>query len=214
MLYKKLFKIVLLLILLFYPMFVFAQENIDPYNDDSQYAFGENVGWLNAEPSGDGGPGLEVTDSKVTGYIWAENIGWVNLSCENRSSCDTVNYGVTNDNTGNLSGYGWGENVGWISFSCLNTDSCHIVDYGVIIDPLTGEFNGQAWGENVGWVTFRSESPVAYGVTTSWPGCEDLSTFAAAYGSVSGDTNYNASCDHNDDGDVDGVDLYELAILL
>ncbi len=26
-------------------------ENIDPYEDGSQYAYGENVGWLNFEPS-------------------------------------------------------------------------------------------------------------------------------------------------------------------
>ena len=30
-------------------------ENIDPDNDDSQYAWAENVGWINAEPGGDGG---------------------------------------------------------------------------------------------------------------------------------------------------------------
>ena len=83
-------------------------ENIDPDDDDSQYAYGENVGWLNAEPSGDGGPGVEVTDSNLTGYIWAENIGWVSLSCENTSSCATVDYGVTNNGYGKLSGYAWG----------------------------------------------------------------------------------------------------------
>ena len=37
-------------------------ENIDPNNDSSQYAWGENVGWLNLEPDGDGGPGVEVGD--------------------------------------------------------------------------------------------------------------------------------------------------------
>ena len=26
-------------------------ENIDPNNDDSQYAYGENVGWVNFEPN-------------------------------------------------------------------------------------------------------------------------------------------------------------------
>ncbi len=26
-------------------------ENIDPYNDSSQYAYSENVGWLNFEPN-------------------------------------------------------------------------------------------------------------------------------------------------------------------
>ena len=112
-------------------------ENIDPYNDDSQYAYGENIGWLNAEPLGDGGPGVAVNDTKLSGYIWAENIGWVSLSCENTGSCGTVSYGVTNDGSGNLSGYAWAENVGWISFSCENTGSCGTVDYGVTIDPAT-----------------------------------------------------------------------------
>jgi hypothetical protein len=143
-------------------------ENIDPYDDDSQYAYGENIGWLNAEPLGDGGPGVTVNDAKLTGYIWAENIGWVSLSCENTGSCGTVNYGVTKDGNGHLSGYAWGENVGWMSFSCGNTDSCGTVDYGVTIDPATGEFNGHAWGENIGWITFRSTAPVPFGVTTSW----------------------------------------------
>jgi hypothetical protein len=147
---------------------VFA-ENIDPYNDDSQYAYGENIGWLNAEPLGDGGPGVAVNDTKLTGHLWGENIGWVSLSCENTGSCGTVNYGVTNDGGGNLSGYTWGENVGWISFSCENNNSCGTVDYGVTIDPATGEFNGHAWGENIGWITFRSTAPTPFGVMTSWP---------------------------------------------
>ena len=143
-------------------------ENIDPNDDDCQYAYGENVGWLNAEPGGDGGEGVEVADSKLTGYLWAENIGWISLSCENTSSCGTVDYGVTNDGRGNLSGYAWTENVGWISFSCENTSSCATVDYGVKIGPATGEFSGYAWGENIGWVNFKSTGAVPFGVVTAW----------------------------------------------
>ncbi|MBC8232092.1 hypothetical protein H8E77_21300 [bacterium] len=113
-------------------------ENIDPYDDNSQYAYGENVGWLNLEPGGDGGPGVEVGDSALTGYIWGENIGWINLS--------PTYGGVVNDGTGNLSGYAWGENVGWINFAPMGG--------GVTIDPATGEFSGYAWGENIGWINF------------------------------------------------------------
>jgi hypothetical protein len=61
-------------------------ENIDPDNDGSQYAYGENIGWLNAKPLGGGEPGVNVEDTKLTGYLWAENIGWVSLSCENTGS--------------------------------------------------------------------------------------------------------------------------------
>ena len=146
---------------------VACDENIDPDDDGSQYAWGENVGWLDLEPQGDGGPGVEVGDLALAGYMWGENIGWISLSCENTSSCDTVDYGVTNDGDGNLSGYAWGENVGWISFSCKNTDTCTTVDYGVTIDPATGEFSGYAWGENIGWINF---APNGAGAKTSWRG--------------------------------------------
>jgi len=147
-----------------------AAENIDPLDDDSQYAYGENVGWLNAEPSDHGGPGVEVANLKLTGYLWGENIGWVSLSCVNTSSCDTVNYGVTNDRRGNLSGYAWSENAGWVSFSCENTASCDTVEYGVKISPTAGDFNGYAWCENIGWAEFNGTDTILSGVNTSWRG--------------------------------------------
>jgi hypothetical protein len=135
-------------------------ENIDPLNDNSQYAYAENVGWLNAEPSGNGGPGLQVTDFELTGWMWGENVGWVSLSCMNTATCSTFDYRVRNDGNGILSGYAWGENIGWINFSPATA--------GVRIDTSTGDFNGRAWGENVGWVTFASTGPSPYKVTTAW----------------------------------------------
>ena len=135
-------------------------ENVDPLDDGSQFAYAENVGWLNAEPSGPGGPGLEVGDLELTGWLWGENVGWISLSCENTSSCATVAYGVVNDGEGVLSGYAWGENTGWINFAPSTS--------GVTIDTVTGSFGGRAWGENVGWITFASTGPVAYKVQTDW----------------------------------------------
>ena len=130
-------------------------ENIDPYDDGSQYAYGENVGWLNFEPNQ--GPGVTVSDANLTGYVWAENIGWINL--------DPNFGGVTNDGTGLLSGYAWGENVGWIHFNPkVPEDPEH---YGVTIDH-EGNFNGWAWGENIGWIHLASSATVAYKVQTSW----------------------------------------------
>lgn len=150
-------------------------ENIDPYNDNSQFAYGENVGWMNFEPNT--GDGVQVASDKLTGFVWAENIGWVSMSCENTSSCGTVSYGVTNDGSGNLSGYAWAENVGWISFSCDNTSSCGTADYGVTIDA-DGNFDGWAYGENVGWIHLASTSPVAYKVKACVVTMDDLQNFA------------------------------------
>ena len=124
-------------------------QNIDPYDGDSQYAYGENIGWLNFEPIE--GPGVTVTDTEVAGFVWAENIGWVNLS--------PTNYGgVTNDGSGNLGGYAWGENVGWINFAPTGG--------GVTIDG-EGNFDGWAWGENIGWIHFQNLS-IPYKVQTAW----------------------------------------------
>jgi hypothetical protein len=84
-------------------------ENIDPNDDGSQHAWGENTGWINLEPGGDGGPGVEVSDDTLTGSMWGENIGWISLN--------PTEGGVLNDRYGTLSGYAWGENIGWINFS-------------------------------------------------------------------------------------------------
>jgi hypothetical protein len=115
---------------------------------------------MNAEPSGDGGPGVQVEDSELTGWIWGENIGWISLSCLNTGTCGTVEYRVANDACGTLTGFAWSDSVGWINFS---------PSYGgVLIDPQTGNFSGYAWGENIGWISFAEDSPVAYGVATGW----------------------------------------------
>ena len=81
-----------------------AADNIDPQDDGSQFAYGENVGWLNAEPEGDGGSGILVEIDGLSGYLYGENVGWISLSCLNDASCDP-NYGVTNDGTGILAGW-------------------------------------------------------------------------------------------------------------
>jgi hypothetical protein len=143
-------------------------ENVDPAEDGSQYAWAENTGWINAEPLGDGGPGMQVGDFALTGWLWGENIGWISLSCENRGSCGSVDYRVTNNGDGVLGGFAWSENAGWISFSCANTASCSTASYGVVIDPFNGEFSGRAWGENLGWVSFASTGPHPYRVKTGW----------------------------------------------
>lgn len=136
-----------------------AAGNVDPSATGEHFAYGENIGWVNFQPSY--GPGVTVTDTTVEGMAWGENIGWVNFN-------PTTGGGVVNDGLGNLSGYAWAENVGWISFSCVNTNSCATGTYGVTINPNTGEFSGHAWGENIGWISFRSTGPNPFGVTTSW----------------------------------------------
>jgi hypothetical protein len=61
--YRK-YLIFLIIVFLLFPLTAFA-GNIDPDNDGSQYAWGENVGWINFEPAQ--GEGVSVTTSAVTG---------------------------------------------------------------------------------------------------------------------------------------------------
>jgi hypothetical protein len=132
--------------------------NIDPGGEDYKYAWGENIGWINLEPTL--GLGVTVTDAAVTGSAWSENAGWITF--------DPAFGGVVNDGSGNLSGYAWGENVGWISFSCEDRGTCAAASYGVVIGPCDGTFSGMAWGENIGWVSFFSSGAAPFQIVTAW----------------------------------------------
>ena len=161
-----------------------AAENIDPDQDGSQYAYGENVGWLNFEPSQ--GDGVHVNETELTGFIWGENIGWIKL--------DPVYGGVSNDDDGNLSGYAWGENVGWIKFNPTYA--------GVTINS-EGNFDGYAWGENIGWIHFDAAED--YDVKVCVVDLENLANFVADWlqsGPIPGNLD-----------ETENVDLLDFSIL-
>ena len=181
----------IVLFVLFFTAFCPA-GNIDPYNNDSKYAYGENVGWFNFDPSQ--GMGVLVYGGKLTGYVWQENIGWVNLSPANPS-----HGGVTYNSDWELSGYAWGENVGWINFNPIVAgDPTH---YGVKID-IDGNFSGYAWGENIGWIHFSSTAPVDYGVSVCVVGFDDLRNFVQQWlmddRGLDADLNYSTHVDFVD----------------
>jgi hypothetical protein len=145
-------------------------ENIDPNDSGEQYAWSENAGWINAEPSSEGTPGAHVGDRELSGWMYAENLGWISLSCENTLSCGEVDYGVLNDGAGNLSGFAWSENAGWINFA---PEPPGWGSPGVTVDSATGELSGYAWAENFGWISFSCANTtscgvVDYRVRTGW----------------------------------------------
>ena len=179
---------IILLVLLTASTFCYA-ENIDPYNDSSQYAYGENVGWLNFEPKTGGG--VQVSSTMLKGYVWAENIGWINL-------LPSVYGGVFNDGSGNLFGYAWSENVGWINFDPKVPGDT--TDYGVTIDS-DGNFSGWAYGENIGWIHLASASPVPYKVKACVVTLDDLQNFASYWldtGAVAGNLDNTGNVNNAD----------------
>ncbi len=103
------------------PLFVFGASNCQNMDNNFKFAWGENIGWVNFNPTKGN---VKVCDDEILGYAWSENYGWINLN--------PTNSGIINDGNGNLSGYAWGENLGWINFDNVN------------INPNTGEFSGYA----------------------------------------------------------------------
>lgn len=181
---KQITATVTILAVLLFSINVSYAENIDPYDSDSQYAYGENVGWLNFEPNlADPNAGATVSDTQVTGFIWAENIGWINL-------WPTTYGGVYNDGAGNLSGYAWGENVGWINFD---------PNYGGVTIDADGSFAGYAWGENIGWINFQSADLFGYNAKACKVNFEDMGNFVAQWL----DVGIALDADLDDSNDVD-----------
>jgi hypothetical protein len=177
-------KILIIILALLFIINIGQAENIDPYNDNMQFAWGENVGWLNFDPSM--GDGVQVASGAVTGFVWAENIGWINLS-------PSTYGGVFNDGSGNLSGYAWGENVGWINFEPT---------YGGVTIDSDGNFDGYAWGENVGWINFGIADNYVVVCKVTF---EDMANFVALWLQ----TGANAA---DLDGEADDVDFEDYAI--
>jgi len=130
--------------------FQFGGEIAYAYNHftgDRRYAWGENVGWVNASSTYER---IAVSDAGITGYAWGENIGWIKFDYDGvagAANTTATDWGVTNDGAGNLAGYAWGENIGWLNF---HPDSAQVK-----IDRDTGDFTGYAWGENIGWINFE-----------------------------------------------------------
>lgn len=132
----------------------------DPAN---KYAWGENVGWVNAAPTNAGqtvSVHFDGNEGWLSGYVWGENIGWIKMGADSGGpyvNTTSNNWGVNLASNGKLSGYAWGQNVGWISFSHAQCDAA--------INTTNGAFSGHAWGENIGWLSFNGSFP-DYGVRT------------------------------------------------
>ena len=116
-----------------------------------QYAWGANVGWIDARANATNG--AAIGQYYCTGYVWSANCGWIGLGNKptngwRYSNASAADWGVNHDAAGNLTGYAWGANVGWILFEQTNGFPR--------IDLRTGNFSGYAWGANVGWIGFSN----------------------------------------------------------
>ena len=107
-------------------------------NEANKYAYGANVGWINAR--GDITNGAVIGEFVCSSYLYGANIGWIHLGDGSPTNgvrygnTSADDYGVNHDGLGNLSGYACGANVGWIVFE---------TNYGKPkVNLLTGNMDG------------------------------------------------------------------------
>jgi hypothetical protein len=122
-------------------------------NVTNKFAYGANIGWVDWR--GDTNNGGVIGEYVCSGYIYAANIGWINLGSgaptngvryQNLSAND---FGVNNDELGNLRGYAYAANIGWINFE--NTGAPKF-------DLTSGKFGGFAYAANCGWISLSNAS--------------------------------------------------------
>ena len=125
-----------------------AATTINPVN---KYAYGANIGWVNAE--GDVANGAVIGEFFSSGYIYGANVGWIHLGDGSPvngaaySNSSGTDYGVNTDAAGNLRGFAYGANVGWINFEAIGDPQ---------VDLITGKMTGYAYGANVGWISLSN----------------------------------------------------------
>lgn len=162
--------------------------------EESKFAWGENIGWLNARDADAGLLGVHLDATYLSGLIWAENVGWINVGLVPQDGVSYANTagddcGVNVDpSTGALSGLAWGENIGWIVFTldALETSQRPRVDRAA----QPARLRGWAWGENVGWINLDADGPgqfVAFDRTPWGPGPCSLADLANTDGSPGAD---------------------------
>src|SRR5579862_6364847 len=113
-----------------------ASTTIDTNNP---YAYGANIGWINA--FADGTNGAVIGQFFCTGFLYSANVGWISLGASGGpangyaySNITSNDWGVNNIGDGRLAGMAYGANIGWIVFEQT---------YGL---PRVNLINGQLTG--------------------------------------------------------------------
>lgn len=170
----------------------FAGTTIDTTN---RYAYGANVGWLNAVA--DTNNGVVIGEYVCSGYLYSANVGWINLG--NGSPANGIYYqnlsgndfGVNQDGLGNLRGYAYGANIGWIAFETNGAPK---------VDLATGKFSGYVYSANTGWISLSNAAAYVQTDTIQQGALAPDGLPIAWLLQNFGTTNINANADPDGDG--------------
>ncbi len=176
-----------------------ATSTIDNAN---RYAYGANIGWLDARA--DGTNGAVIGEFVCSGYLYSANVGWINLGSGNPANTNqyqnnsATDFGVNNDGLGNLRGYAYGANIGWINFEANGAPT---------VDLSNGHLTGSVYSANCGWISLNNAfayvqtDSIAPGADSDGDGIPDAWEIQHA-GNLT-------TLSHNGDADGDGVSDYQ-----
>lgn len=96
---------------------------IDDVNGLDGIAWGNEIGWINFDPTGPEGVSINPTTGVLSGKAWSQVSGWINFSVTGQS--------VVINNAGEFFGYAWtgGPYGGWIKFDCAFAGACVKTDW-------------------------------------------------------------------------------------
>jgi hypothetical protein len=127
-----------------------AVTTVNPVN---KYAYGANIGWVNAE--GNVTDGLVVGEAFCSGYLYGANVGWIHMGDgtptdgQAYGNASATDFGVNLEPDGDLRGFAYGANIGWVNFEAQGDPQVNL---------LTGELSGYAYGANVGWISLSNST--------------------------------------------------------
>ncbi len=92
------------------------------------YAWGDQIGWINFQPSGYG-VSVNATTGVLSGYAYAGVGSWINFAPTTAPGGTTV--GVTIDINGQFSGWAYVSGIygGWLKFDCTTASTCIKTDW-------------------------------------------------------------------------------------
>lgn len=183
-------------------------------SDDTKYAYGANIGWINMRPGmgGDGGNGVTVRSTYLEGRVYSANCGWITIgkpggpaNGHTYTNANENDYGVNLEGNA-LKGFGYGANIGWLNFGMNYPPAAQ--DDAPVIDYKTGEMSGFAWGANVGWINLGNPAIDFHVVTATIDRPDDDSdgiddTWERLIAGNTGDLGLNNDQDGDGYSDVD-----------
>lgn len=110
-----------------------APVTIDDTNGIDGIAWGNEIGWINLDPTGSPGLNIDKSTGIISGTAWSQVAGWINFAATGQT--------VKINNNGEFEGYAWtgGTYGGWIRFDCGFAGACVKTDWRPLsVRPVAG----------------------------------------------------------------------------